>query len=56
MGGLPREGGPKVQYVLKTQENQTFICFGLDIPGFWRNISAVPENFEKKIVFKIWPL
>ena len=46
-GGLPRErvGTKKFDTSLETREIK---LFGRDIPGFCRDIPAVPEKFEKK--------
>ena len=48
-GGLPREGvwAKKFGMSFETQGNQTF---WRDIPGCRRDISGVPEKFEKKKV------
>ena len=45
-GGLPRErvGAKKFDTSLETREIK---LFGRDIPGFCRDIPAVPEKFEK---------
>ena len=55
-GGLPREwvGAKKFGMSLETREIK---LFWRDIPGFCRDIPAVPEKFEqKKFVFKFRPL
>ena len=55
-GGLPREwvGAKKFGMSLKTREIK---LFWRDIPGFCRDIPAVPEKFEKKkFVFNFGPL
>ena len=46
-GGLPRErvGAKKFDTSLEAREIK---LFGRDIPGFCRDILAVPEKFEKK--------
>ena len=51
--GLPHEGvgAKKFGMSLETREIK---FFGLDIPGFCRNISAVPEKFEKKKLCSIF--
>ena len=46
--GLPHErvGAKKFGMSLETREIK---LFGRDIPGFCRDIPAVPEKFEKKM-------
>ena len=53
--GLPCEGvgAKKFGMSLETREIK---LFGRDIPGFCWDILAVPEKFEKKFVFNVWPL
>ena len=55
--GLPREGvgAKKFGMSLETREIKLFV--GRDIPGFCRDVPAVPEKIEKKkFVFNSRPL
>ena len=47
-GGLPPKGVGAKKFGMSLETRETKL-FGRDIPGFCRDITEVPEKFEKKM-------